>query len=75
MKLPMHAGRALIVHLHSVNPHVACAGFRIAGMHIWQGDETSAVFRPALEYRQIAQRKAAATLDFMHDLLACRVTH
>jgi hypothetical protein len=71
----MHTGRVLVVHLHSVNAHIARAGLRIARMYVWQRDETPAVFRPAFEDGEIAQRKTAATLDFNHHFLARRVTH
>src|SRR6476469_1567921 len=73
MKLPMHPGRALVVHLHSVNAHIARAGFWIARMYIWQGNETPSVFRPAFEDGQNEQRKTIATFDFMHHFLARRV--
>ena len=41
-------------------------------MHVWQRDEASAIFWPAFENRQIAQRKIAVTIvETMNDFLTC----
>src|SRR6266545_292877 len=55
VKLPVHCGRMSIVDLHPVDADVAGPRLRIARVHICQRDETSAVFGPAFEYRQIFQ--------------------
>src|SRR5438093_3627363 len=70
MKLPMHCGRGLVIDLHPVNADVARAGLRVARMHIWQGNETPAVFWPAFENRKIPQRKGFGIAKLVHDFLA-----
>ena len=75
VNLPMHSSGALVIDLHPVNADVARTGLRVARMHIWQGDETPAVFWPAFEDGEIAQRKAAATVALIHHFLARCVTH
>src|SRR5689334_18413409 len=54
----MHRRGALVEHLHAVTTDVARAAFRIASMDMGQGDEASAVLRPALEDGKIAQAEA-----------------
>ena len=73
VNLPMHSGRALVVDLHSINANVARACLGIARVYIRQGNETAAVFRPALQDGQISQRKLI--LNLMHDLLAGSFFH
>ena len=73
VNLPVHSGRPLVVNLHSINANVACARFRIARVHVRQGNETAAIFRPAFQDGQISQRKLI--VDLMYDLLARAFFH
>jgi hypothetical protein len=73
VKLPVHSGRISVVNLHPVDADVADPSLGIARVHICQRDETSAVFRPTFDDRQIAQGKVI--FDAMHDFLAWRITH
>src|SRR5207245_8235030 len=51
--LPMHRGRSFIEKLHSINADVARAAFGIERVHLWERDESTAVFRPTFEDRKI----------------------
>ena len=65
LALPVHAGRPLVINLHAIHAHVALAGLGIAGHYTWEGDETSPIVRPALQYGEIEQRKVIALDDFL----------
>ena len=65
LPLPVHAGRALVINLHSVHTDVALAGFGIARDHAGQRDEASSIFGPALQHREIQQRKVIALDHFL----------
>ena len=65
LPLPVHAGGALVVHLHAIHADVALARLRIAGDHGRQRDEASAVFGPALQDGKIEQREVALLDDFL----------
>src|SRR5438270_13972790 len=62
----MHAGGALVVHLHAVHANVALSCSRTAGDDTRQSDEASTILRPALEDGKIQQRKPI----LLYDLLA-----
>ena len=62
--LPVHAGRAAVEHLHAVGADVAHAGFRILREHERQRDEAAAVFGPALQDRQLVERRVARTTSW-----------
>jgi hypothetical protein len=51
----MHAGFGGREDLHSVHAEVLVAGIRIFGVYAWEGDETSAVLRPALKDGEVEQ--------------------
>ena len=61
----MHAGAALVVHLHAIGAGVTLACLRIFGDHRGQRDEASAVLRPALQDGKIEQREVVALDDFL----------
>src|SRR5207244_3332398 len=74
VKLPVHAGRVSIVNLHPVDADVAGPRLGVARVHICQRDETSAVFRPAFEDRQIFQGKISI-FHAMDDFLTRRIVY
>ena len=57
LQLPMHAGGRVVVNLHAIHAEVAVAGVGVARDDAGQRDEASAVERPALEDRQVKQRR------------------
>ena len=63
--LPVHAGRALVEHLHAVHAAVALAGVGIAREDHGQRDKAAAVFGPTLEHGEIEQRKTAGADHFL----------
>ena len=75
VKLPVHSGRVSIVDLHPVDADVAGPGLGVARVHICQSDETSTVFRPAFEDRQIFQGKPFSVFDAMDDFLTRRIAY
>src|SRR5262249_18426001 len=75
VKLPVHSGGGLVIHLHPVEAHVAGPAFWIACVHVGQRDETAAIFRPAFKYRQIVEGKVVSIFEAMHDFLAWGITH
>src|SRR4029077_11932263 len=69
--LPMHSGCSFVVDLHPVHAEIAGARVWVPGMNVWQRDESSAIFWPALQHRQIVQRELRSVLvQTMDDLLA-----
>src|ERR1035441_9409751 len=56
--LPVHARRTLVEDLHAIHAAVPLARVGVAGKDERQGDESSAILGPALQRRQIPQRKA-----------------
>ena len=66
LALPVHAGGGGVINLDAVHADVALACFGIAGDHARQGDEASAILRPALQDGKIKQRK----IFFLDDLFA-----
>ena len=65
VRLPVHAGGALVEDLHAVHAAVALAGIGIAREHHRQRDEAAAILRPALQHRIIEQRKSVAPDHFL----------
>ena len=57
LTLPMHSGRAFVVDLHAVHAEIALARLRIARGDARQRDETSCIFRPALQHGKVEQGK------------------
>ena len=72
--LPVHAGGAAVEHLHAIGADVPHAGLGIFGEHQRQRDESSAVFGPALEDRQLVER-AVSTNDFLARRILDRLRH
>ena len=73
VRLPVHAGGALVEHLHAIAAAVALARIRIARKHHRQRDEAAAVLRPAVQNRKVVQREIVAPDHFLaraagHDL-------
>ncbi len=64
LALPMHARGALVVNLHAVHAKIALAGLWIARGNAGQGNEASAIFRPALKDGEVEERKVIALNDF-----------
>ncbi len=60
VRLPVHAGGALVENLHAVHAAIALAGIGIARKHQRQRDEAAAVLRPALQHGIVEQREAFA---------------
>ena len=60
VRLPVHAGSALVVNLHPVHAAVALAGIGVARKDHGQRDERTAVARPAGKHRVIVEREAVA---------------
>ncbi len=58
--LPVHAGGAVVIHLHAVHAAIALAGVGIAGEHERKSDEAATVLRPTLQDRVFGQGEAAA---------------
>ena len=65
--LPVHAGRALIEHLHAIHADIALARVRIVRKDQRQRDIAPAVLRPAVQDRQVAEIDIIAG---QHDFLA-----
>ena len=65
LALPMHARGALVVNLHAVHAKIALAGLWIARGNAGQGNEASAIFRPALKDGEVEERKVIALNDFL----------
>ena len=57
LQLPMHAGGRVVVNLHAIHAEVAVAGVGVARDDAGQRDKAPAVERPALEDRQVKQRR------------------
>ena len=57
LTLPVHAGCLSVKDLHAVHAHIALAGLGIARYHAWKGDESSGIFRPTLQNREIIERE------------------
>src|ERR1043166_3647411 len=55
LELPMHAGGALVVNLHSIHPDVALAGVGVARDDTGQSDKASAIQGPAFLYRKVQE--------------------
>jgi hypothetical protein len=75
VKLPVHSGRVSVVNLHPVDADVAGPGLGITRVHICERDETSAVFRPTFDDREIFQGKAFSAFDAMDDFLTWRIAY
>ncbi len=65
LALPVHARAVGTIHLEPIGPRISLAGLRIFGDDRRQGDEASAVQRPALQDGKIEQRKVVALDDFL----------
>ena len=65
--MPVHACRTVVEELHAVHADVAHARLGIDRVHHWQGYETPAIGRPALQDRKRRERRLSTRL---HDLLA-----
>jgi hypothetical protein len=70
LALPMHTRGALVVHLHAVHAEIALSGLGVARGDAGQGNEATAVFRPALKDGEVEERKVIALNDFLAG--ACR---
>ncbi len=70
--LPMHPGGPGVVNLHPVHAHVALPGLRVLREHQRKRDESTAILRPALQYRKIQQVDVAS---LPHNLLARPILH
>ena len=53
LNLPVHAGSALVEHMHPVHTHVPVSVAGIIRDDLGQGDEATAVIRPAFENRKL----------------------
>ena len=60
MRLPVHAGGAVVENLHAVASAVALAGVGIVRKHHRQRDEPAAVLRPAIQDRKVVEREIVA---------------
>ncbi len=65
LRLPVHAGGALVIHLHAIDADVALPCFRIARKNQRPGDETPRILRPALQDGKFKQREIFAANDFL----------
>ena len=65
VRLPVHAGGALVENLHPVHAAVALPGFGVAREDHRQRDERTAIVRPAREHRVIVERKAFGFDDLL----------
>ena len=65
VRLPVHAGGALVVHLQPVAAAVALAGVGILREHHRQRDEPAAILRPAVQDRKFVQREIVAPDHFL----------
>ncbi len=65
LALPVHAGRSGVVELHAVHADIALTAPGVARDDARQGDEASAITRPALQHREVEERKIAAANDFL----------
>ena len=65
VRLPVHAGGALVENLQAVHAAVAFAGIGIAREDHRQRDERAAVVGPAREHGVIVERKAVGLDDFL----------
>ncbi len=61
LALPVHAGGALVVHLHAVHARITLAGFGIARNHERQRDELAAIAGPRLQDRNRSKVHFLAT--------------
>src|SRR5580704_7648544 len=66
LRLPVHPGGALVVHLHPVHAYVALSRFRVSREHQRKRNEASTVLRPALQNRKVEKVDVASLLnDFL----------
>ena len=65
LALPVHAGSALVIHLHAIHANVSFSRSGITRDHTWQRNESSAILRPAFQNGKVEQREIA----FLDDLL------
>jgi hypothetical protein len=64
LALPVHSRGALVIDLHAVHSKIALARPGVARGDAGQGDESSAILRPALQDRKIEQGKIVALDHF-----------
>ena len=65
LALPMHAGTALVVHLHAIRSGITLTRLEIFGDHRRQRNEAASVLRPALQDGKIQQREIVALDHFL----------
>src|SRR5215469_5414520 len=65
LALPVHASRALVVHMQAIRADVALAGLGISRNYRRQRDEAPAILGPALQDGEIEERKIALLDDFL----------
>src|SRR5215472_2807912 len=63
LRLPVHAGRALVIYLHAIDTDVALPRFRITRKYERPGNKAPGIFRPALQNWKFKKRKFFATDD------------
>ena len=64
LRLPVHAGRALVIYLHTIHAHVALARFGIFCEHQREGDKSAAILRPAFENGKFQQVYVRALANY-----------
>src|SRR5205823_5885080 len=55
LELPVHSGGAVVVNLNAIHADVAFAGVGVFGDDAGEGDEASAVERPAFENGEVEE--------------------
>ena len=70
LRLPMHAGGALVENLHAIAANIALACFRILGDHHRPRDVAAAILGPALQDRKIGRENRSFSTTSWHSTAA-----